>query len=171
MIRIHINTILFILCSLALILIAIMAVRISVQIGNAKAQNTLFDFLKFQQANTNNSSTGNQPVVQSDFFKKSMAHTENVIKGIISADEYAKEDKQGNEVIRRFMYLNDAEKKTLLSSLNYYQSDPMIYSEAEREFRKISTQKSIPLWIAILEDAMNKNIPQADNPSLNLKVA
>lgn len=170
-IKIHINTLLLIILALFMLVISIVLIRISIQIGNNKnaaSQNTLFDFLKFQQ--TNHSSSLGQPIIQSDFFKKSIAHAENVIKGIIGADEYAKEDRQGSDVIRRFMYLTDAEKKSLLTSINYYQSDPMIYSEAEKEFRRISSQRMIPLWVAILDDAMNKNIDQV-NPSLGLKVA
>lgn len=171
MIKIHINTLLLILLTITLVVIAIVLVRISIQIKDAKTQmhnNVLFDLFRFQQTNGGNANQ-HQPLVQSDFFKKSMTHAENVIKGLISADEYAKEDRQGNDIIRKFMYLNDEERKALLNSINYYQSDPIVYSEAEREFRRISQQKMIPLWIAILDDAMNKN--NQKDPSSVLRVA
>ena len=168
MIRISVNTLLLIILVVILIAILIVLIRISYQLRKRQeqsSQNALFDYLKFQHTNTGSS----QANVQSNFFKKSMMHAENVIRGIINADDYTKEDKQGSDIIRSFMYLGDDEKNKLLTSLNYYQSDPMIYSESEKEFRKISAQKQIPLWIVILQGAMNKL--QASDPSSVLKVA
>lgn len=103
--------------------------------------------------------SGAVPAVQSDFFKKSILHTENIIKGIIPVDDYLKEEKNGSDVVRTFAMFSPSEKNSLLSMLNYYQSDPILYSASEKQFRTISAAENLPLWIIILREAMKKLHP------------
>lgn len=95
--------------------------------------------------------------MQSDFFMRSISHAENVAKGNIDATDYITENKQGSYVVHNLKLLNEKERNDLCNCINYYLSDPMLLSDTEKMCRTISVTEHLPLWIAILREAMRKN--------------
>lgn len=165
-----------------LLLVAILAIQISLlQKLNRNAnmqyagqfQNP-YQFPTYQQQAMpmHNMQSMPQASMQSDFFKRSIAHAENVINGSMSIDEYASGNKPGSDIARAFMYLSGSERQSLVPALNYYQSDPFVYSEAEREFRASNIKTRIPLWLLIIQDSMKKtNHVTSENRESYIRVA
>lgn len=160
--------ILALLLSANLIMICVIASRM--RKSNSKANPFQFPLANNESEKNNQSITNPSVSVQSDFFKRSIIHAENVIRGITKADDYAKESKAGSDIVREFMYLTETEKQSLMTALNYYQSDPLVFSDVEKEFRRISAQTMIPLWIVIIRDAMEKSNVSLKKHESNIKV-
>lgn len=156
---VRLNTILLISITILLFCILIVLIVIASKSGSKLPSSSPvyipFPMGNIQQPNSSYPSNDKSISPQSDFFKRSMTHAEEVIKGNISLNGFLQGN--GKEIILLFMLLNDAEKKKLLQTINYFQSDPLIYADTENEFRRVSIQSKLPIWLVILSEAMKKN--------------
>lgn len=149
MITINIRTLLLVLIAIVLVIILILLFNISAKLSklNKKAAKE-----KKATAQFNISREINSPI--SDFFLRSMDYVEKVVTGQSVIHD---EDARNSDIVHRFRLLNPQERQHVINTINYYQSDPLILSSIEKEFRNISIQEKLPLYLVILKSAMQKN--------------
>lgn len=147
---IKLNTILLIT-----IVVLLFAILISLIIIAARTGNKNYEIHHLDKNQINSNDPKRLINSKSDFFTRSMAHAEDVVAGAIPIT--GSFTGGGESIIHSFMILNDTEKKKIMQTMNFFQSDPLIYSDIEDEFRRISVQDRLPIWLVILSEAMKRN--------------
>lgn len=95
-----------------------------------------------------------------DFYKKSVEHAENILFGKIVDPQYGEQNYYGNKLIDTINKINIETKQSAIIAIQYFSIEPTQARANEQLFRAISQQEGVPLWFIILREAMKKAVPE-----------
>lgn len=120
-------------------------------------------------ANTNTNTSS----YQTDFFKQSSDHAQEVLFGKHFIPEYGQSNYYGNTLFNVLNKLNADTKNNISTAIKYLGVEPIASKEYEKLYRAMVEQEQVPLWFIILRESTNKIVPEfslKNNPIVDNKV-
>ena len=95
-----------------------------------------------------------------DFYKKSVQHAENILFNKIVDAQYGEQNYYGNNLIDTINKLNNETKKSVTLAMQYFSIEPIQARANERLFVMMREQEGVPLWFIILRESVKKAVPE-----------
>lgn len=98
------------------------------------------------------------PTSQSDFFTKSIQFATDYLKSNSDFDIHSVPE-SAQKVLNSTKILSEQVKQNIITAMNYFSVDVINANQTENNFRAMSTNEKIPLWIIIMREAIVKVVP------------